>query len=260
MVVFVPYRTNSTNIANVGIFDSSDNSLQIYPLAGDRDYRFAGGAAVDDIIVFAPQIGTRSGCSTCRSISRTQVAQMCGFVGAMVDGLVVFAPCNQNHLVTFDVNTKQVQQYAMEIANGPSAKFLTGTAVGSKVFFAPATVNQVGVFDVQHKTFALAGAVGSAKVLYSAAAISSVVYFAPHQGGNDVLVFNTENNETESVPLTLPYGGTSLAQQIPQDRPQSLLLQMHPAFYSSGLLGLGLKSWPERDCWVISRQIQACAG
>ena len=103
----------------------------------------------------------------------------------VVDGLVVFCPYDQDHVVTFDVNTQQVQQYAMEIANDPGAKFLTGTAVGNKVFCAPATVKQVGVFDVQDKTFALAGEeVDSDTRFYSAATIGSLVYFAPEGENN----------------------------------------------------------------------------
>lgn len=206
-VVFVPHYASK-----VGIFDSDTGALNTQVLSPDpKDGKFAGGAAVGDVVVFAPHNGDRIGAFNVQSLSYAEFLLPTSlpsmdqrFLDAVVvNGLVVFCPYRQNHVLTFDMATNEVKAYYMGRDGPPNVgKFSSGTAVGSKAYFAPSSGlddwRKVGVFDVEFKTWAEVGG-DQTRTYWGAAAIGALVYFGPASG--DVLVLNTMTNVTSMLDL-----------------------------------------------------------
>ena len=206
-VVFVPHYASK-----VGIFDSDTGALNTQVLSPDpKDGKFAGGAAVGDVVVFAPHNGDRIGAFNVQSLSYAEFLLPTSlpsmdqrFLDAVVvNGLVVFCPYRQNHVLTFDMATNEVKAYYMGRDGPPNVgKFSSGTAVGSKAYFAPSSGlddwRKVGVFDVEFKTWAEVGG-DQTRTYWGAAAIGALVYFGPTSG--DVLVLNTMTNVTSMLDL-----------------------------------------------------------
>ena len=190
-------------------------------MAGDEhvDWKWAGGALVGTKVYFAPQFADTVGIldtetSNFRQVDTKATASIyydtqafSKYSGAAAVGSkVYFAPHAWDNVGVMDAKTDTFS----EISIGPKiirdglaaledfAKYSDATAVGTKVFFTPFSVDNIGVLDTVTSAFSTistlnqhANVTGEAKYM-GATAIGTTIYFAP--SGDNVGILETVTN------------------------------------------------------------------
>ena len=185
------------------------------------DWKWAGGASVGTKVYFAPKFADTVGILDTETSHFRQVdipydnsasiwydtqgrSKYSG--AAAVGSKVYFAPHAWDNVGVMDAKTDTFS----EISIGPTiirdglaaledfAKYSDATAVGTKVFFTPFSVDNIGVLDTVTSAFSTistlnqhANVTGEAKYM-GATAIGTTIYFAP--SGDNVGILDTVTN------------------------------------------------------------------
>jgi hypothetical protein len=147
------------------------------------DSKFAGAAAVGELVVFAPSEANAIGIyrttnSTFASVSTGSLTMSYKFSGAAaVGGLVVFAPYNANAVGIYHAHARTFTSVTVGSLT-MDRKFRGATAIGELVVFAPSEANVVGIYDTQTRAFDVSITTGPLS-FSGAAAVGNLAVFAP---------------------------------------------------------------------------------